>query len=401
MKKRHLLIGIFVILIIGAGIVVANSYFKKAPKKSFDTDVIFLKVGVIENGTSIHEVTIENFDSEAKYFRINPMGLADFVNISEREVRIEGKESRKISLVFCCNKNIPGVYIGKLVISSGTESRDIPIIFEVQSRDVFFDSNINLFPSGGDISVDQTLNSEIKIFDLAGLGENRINLSYSVKNFNGKTILSGEESLIIDGKLDYSRSINLPEDSELGEYVFIAVIQYGDSFGTSSATFRVVEEPVQLYAEKGIIWVIAIFAFFFFMFAVLFVYSVSSRDRLLREMNNQYRREMRRQVSLIKESEKEADKLTLQEKKEYKKELKRIKKERLNALRKERDKEVKAIRKRKKGTNYEILLKKWRSKGYNTRVLEQKYKIPSVSEIKKKVSSWKKKGYDTSVLDKK
>ena len=46
-------------------------------------------------------------------------------------------------------------------------------------------------------------------------------------------------------------------------------------------------------------------------------------------------------------------------------------------------------------------LKIWKSKGYDTKVIENKFKMHSVKDIRNQVKKWKSKGYDTSVLNKK
>ena len=58
---------------------------------------------------------------------------------------------------------------------------------------------------------------------------------------------------------------------------------------------------------------------------------------------------------------------------------------------------------KKKGKKNELdkRLREWKKKGYNTKVLERKYKVPNANEFKKQLKEWKKKGYDTSVLERK
>ena len=84
--------------------------------------------------------------------------------------------------------------------------------------------------------------------------------------------------------------------------------------------------------------------------------------------------------------------------------MNKVKKERLKALgevQKKRVGEFNKLRKKKTGKNaLQNQLKKWKSKGYDTKVLENRHKIPEVSDMRKKVREWKSKGYDTKVLDK-
>tara|TARA_B100001971_G_C17809527_1_gene343344 strand:- start:157 stop:540 length:384 start_codon:yes stop_codon:yes gene_type:complete len=127
---------------------------------------------------------------------------------------------------------------------------------------------------------------------------------------------------------------------------------------------------------------------------------------MLKEMDRQYRTELRKQRRMIEGQGKvDYSKLkTSDEKAEYKKELNEIKRLRFDALKKTKDEKVKvfkSIKKKYKGSKRKTQLRAWKRKGYDISVLEKKYKMPSVKGIKAKVRAWKKKGYDTSVLEKK
>lgn len=409
--QKYLVIGL-IILFLACGIFISRNYFldKNADnsiKEKFESDAILLKVSVDEFGETNNNIKIKNIYSEKSHFSLKILQLENLVSIDEPEFDLEPNEEKNIKISFKTDREKPGVYLGELEINSGDEIKKIPIILEIQSKEVFFDSNINLYPQGSDIISGEKLNTEIKIFDLSNTGRRNINIHYFIKDFNGGTIISDSESLIVENILDYFKTINLPQNTNPGDYVLITLAEYNNSTGVSSLYFKIsgdgkIEEDI---FEKNIIFILLIFSFLFFIFISFLIYYLFSRDKLLKELETQYHEEIKKQEGKIREKEKEIIiKLkTPAEKKEFKKEVSKVRKNRISALKETHKKRIEELKKIKKKGD-EIKLKKqleeWKSKGYDTSILEDKFKLPSASEIRKKAKEWKSKGYDTSILEK-
>ncbi len=404
-KKLKILITIIIILVlIGTGIFADYLFFQKGEIKDFELDTLFMKVAINEEGSSVNNIKIINTDYKPQSFSVKVNELEDFISLEEEEFELGPQEEYTIKLVINGKDKEPGVYLGELEISSDT-TKKVPIILEIQSKEVLFDGNVNIYPQGKDFVPGEKLNAEIKIFDLAGIGKDNIKLIYFIKSFDGRTIASESEDLVVDEKLDYSKTLDLPKSIRLGDYVLIVIIKYDGSVGTSSQFFKVVEEQKIPSENNLLIIIIVVFGLFFVVFLGLFIYSIFYRDKLLLELQNQYKGELRRQGELISSREKiDYTKLrTSAEKREYKRQIERIKKERLRALEsihKKRIKEYIKIKKKGKKNQLKKQISVFKRNGYDTAVLERKYKIPSAEMIKKRVNEWKKKGYDTSVLEK-
>lgn len=373
----------------------------------FIVDNLFLKISIVENGSAVTNLKIKNIDSSSKGFFIEIRDLEKVISLNPYEFSLESGKEQSVNVIFNTNNMESGVYLGRIVVSSSGEVKEVPIILEVQSDDVLFDSNIKLFPQGKEIKLGDKLNMEMSIFDLSGIGISNIKGSYFIKDFEGKTLIYEVENLVVDGRLDYSKTLDLQEGVGLGDYVLINLVEYKGSIGTSSIYFRVVEEINKTNFEWS--WmnlIIVIFVLFFLFFFFYILYSIFYRDRLLKELQNQYKGELRRQREFIDMAEKRNySKLKSSfEKKEYKKEIKKIKGQRVKAIKeihKERLKKFKNIK--KKGSKFQMgrQIKMWRSKGYDTSVLDKKFKIPKAKDFEKKLKAWKNKGYDTRVLERK
>ena len=409
--KKYIWIGIIILFLIGVGIF-SNYYFFQGEdtSSSFDLDTLFLKMSIKQGGSAVNNIQITNTNSKIEHFLIKVNEINNIVNLDKYEFDLSSDESVDIRVVFNISDKNPGVYLGEIEVQSNRNSKIIPVIFEIESKEVLFDGNLNLFPQTANIVPGQKLNAEVKIFDLADVGKSNVELVYSIKSFDGRNIIDQSESLVIDSQYVYSRSIDLPKNIRLGNYVLYAVLKYKNSTGTSSTFFKVVSETEASASVGGsdriIIYIVIMFGFFFLIFLGLFVYSLFFRDKMLKEMEKQYKRELRRERELIECQRKLmiSKSRNPYEKKEFRKELGKVKKQRIKALkelRKHKIKEFKRIKKHYKGNDLQKQLNKWKKQGYDTQVLEKKYKFPSINLIRKKINNWKKQGYDTSVLRKK
>ena len=406
-----------VIWILGIAILIAiigfavNYYFFNPPATGdFETDTLFLKLAINENDAATSSIRMTNTNPELEKLSVVINGAGDMLQLDEKEFEVEVGNMKVLNVKINSSGKSPGVYLGQIIISSHiyepaiSTKKIIPIILEIQSKDVYFDSNLNLYPQGRDFIPGDRVNTEIKIFDLRGVGKSNVRLAYFVKSFDGKNIVSESEDIVVDSKLDYSRTIELPMNTEVGSYVFYSTLDYNGSIGTSSQLFWVADAENTQTNNNLILYVVIIFSFFFLIFLGLFVYSVLFRDRMLKEMDSRYRSEIRRQRDLIGCQEKrELKKLGgINERRLYKSETKRIEGERLkllNEIKRKKTKEYKQIKKKYKGDKLKIRLNQWKRQGYNTSMLETKYKLPNAVSIKKKIAEWKKKGYNTQILE--
>ena len=406
-NKKFIWIGIISLILVILIVFLYLNFFvgKQKRSESFKVDSVFLKISMEQNKVMTNSLEVTNLKDSKEHFDAEISGLSNFVIIKEKEFDIEAGKTKNLELIFKTNDSAAGIYLGQFRIISNGEVKNISVILEVQSEDVLFDSNIDLFPQG-DFVLGQKLTANIKIFDLSKIGRSKIDITYAVSDFEGNTIVSQSEDLVIDGKIDYSKSVNIPAIIKTGDYIFYVVVRYKNSIGTSSVLLSVNDEKTNGWGNNSLIsWAVVIFVFFFFMFLLLFIYSILDRDKLLNELKEGYKREIKKQNELMKLREKSAFKelKKLAERRLYKREVERVKKRRISALKKIHKKRLAEYEKtKKKGKSDELRrqVEKWKKQGYDTILLDDKYKMPDVSEIKRKVSIWKKQGYDTSVLEK-
>lgn len=389
-KNPHIISVIIIIIVVGIFFV----FYFQSESDDFETDVLFLKVAVAKGGIAVNNIKITSLkDSE---YRVEVEGdLDSLVRIDKSKFFLNSGDEIYLKVKFDTGNKTPGIYLGFLKISSEKQIQEIPIILEIQTSEVLFDGNLNLFPKGEDYNPSQKIIADIKIYDLENIGQSDVNLAYFLKDFKGRTLESGSEKVIVDREYEFSKTFDL-SGFKLGGYVVGVVIDYQGSVGIVSSYFRV-KEGEEIFIRNWIIVIglLVLLILGFFIFLLLY------RDKLMKDFRKEYKKEIRKQMQLIYKRRRGYDKLSLRGKRAYKKELGKIKKKRLKGLKKtyvSRVKKLSRIRRKKGKKAFMKELAKWKDKGYDTSVLEKKYKLPSISKVRSQINKWKKEGYDTSVL---
>ena len=405
MNKKVIIISA-VLFVVLASLVAYFFVFKGSGFASFQVDSVILKVAIKSNSSFETYVRVSNLETRMKEFNARILDIGNLAGLdrSDFEVDSEGVERIKLSF-YNSEKNEPGIYLGKLVISSEGEQITVPVIVEIESEDVLFDANFDLFPIEN-IFPGNKINAEIKIFDLAKIGTATVEMNYFVKDFNGKKIIEGTENPVVKSQVLIAKSFDLPKDLAVGDYVFGVALTYKNSVGTSSALFSV-EEAKALGSSSPFGWGIYLMVFLVaiaLIFLMFIVYSIYSRDLLMMELSNQYEQELRKQEEWLAKKQEENEKmLETREEIDLNRELfEEVKKKRTDLIKKVHKKRVSQINHLKKlNQNQEIgrQISQWKKKGYDTALLEARIKVPSVKDIKNQIAAWKRKGYNTSVLE--
>jgi hypothetical protein len=358
---------------------------------------------MIQNKTYESTINIKNTGDSEQLFVFKVINLEELVVINENSIYLSSNEEKSIPILINANLE-PGIYVGEIQISNH-KSKSIPVFIEIQSENVIFDSNVNVYPTGGVLS-GETLNAEIKIFDLENLGARKVELEYFIGDLKGGIIASEKEDIVIENRLTISKSINLPKSLPKGYYVLGIKLIYDDSVGTSSVLFDI-KENVSGSSDSNlfIILIVILFGVFLGVFVLILFYLFLSKDRFMRQLKNQYKCEIKRQNVLMKLHEKNVGlRLNKEGRELYNKQLLEIEKKRIKELEKIHTHRVEEVKKLKKSGRKKDLVDKlmlWKKQGYDVSVLEKKYKFPDLKSIPNQIEKWKKQGYDVSVLNKK
>jgi len=399
------IVGIAVVIFVVVSVGVYVYFNMNGDSSGISLGSNFRKIAISEGGSYEFLLKIENNKDYRRYFDIHVEGLEDFVELERNQIELGAEEEKQVRIsISNFNSRVKGVYVGSLNILSEGSSQRLPVILEVESDDVLFDSNVVVYPSRA-IAPGETANADVKIFDLANIGTSSVEVTYFIKDFTNNEIYSEMENKVVDGsKVEFTKSVLIPGGVSDGDYVFGCAVSYKGYVGTSSTNLRVGQAEADTFFEENLLYFIAFLAFIALIFLSFVFYSIYSRDRLVSELKCQYQRELKRQSGELDEKEKrnESQLKTVEEKRVNRKLFRKVKKEKKKALDRILGQRKETLRKLKKANKKDEMkrqINKWKKSGYNVNVLI-KTKVPSVDDVKAQIRKWKKKGYDTSVLEK-
>ena len=373
-----------------------GSVFASTSSRVFEVDNVLLKM-MVKQGESVSKtIKITNTEAIQADFKIS--GNMNFFSISEQEFSLSAGESKSLEINFEA-ENQPGVYAGSIAILSGKEELKIPVILEVETKEVLFDSSINVPLDYREVYIGGSLAVENKIFNLENIGLKSVDITYSVKDFNGNTIFSEKENIAVENQILTTKMISIPENVKTGDYALYVVAEYANSVGTSSYFFKITEKEGGLGSVKFFdsfgswIFVIVLFAV-----VIFFIVFTRQRDSLFLELQKQHKTEMREEIGRINKEKIKISRLKDEKRKKELKELMKKKKKRLKVIRKiykERVKTFKKLKKQKKKSEMEEKLEQWKKQGYNINefLVKTGGKKQGLKDIGGEIKNYKKQGY--------
>lgn len=244
---------LFAVLIAGGGIfyVQNKAYisqsFQKASSPPFSADHLLIKVLLKEGEFAEEQFRIMNIVEREQQITLNYGGLEGLVSVDSPEFSLMPGQTKVVKVSFRSadkEKGIeqqPGVYIGNLAVKSGEYSQEIPLIAEIESANVLFDTNLNPVSLDRKIEQGKDFVVEVRLFNLQSIDAENVEMRYGVKDLHGNTLITEQETAVVKTQASFFKTISLPKNLPPGSYVFGAETRLGNSVGTSSYVFEVVD----------------------------------------------------------------------------------------------------------------------------------------------------------------
>ena len=212
----------------------------------FDIDQILLKVLIKSKEFVGRQVRIMNTGNQKTDINVEVFGLLDIVNLDSTSFTLNPGQTKVVNLNFSSFteelkiEQQPGIYVGKLVVKSEKATKEIPIVVEIEAKNVLFDMNLNPVASERKVKQGSDTTIEVRLFNLQSIESTNVDVEYFVKDMNGNTILIESETVVVKTQAYFSKTISIPQKLKPGPYVFAAQSRFGNSIGTSSYLFEVI-----------------------------------------------------------------------------------------------------------------------------------------------------------------
>jgi len=206
----------------------------------FTIDKSQISIKLSPGQVKTENITITNTGKSQISIQINNT-IPDFVVRSEAAIVLGPGESETVPVyVIARVDTVPDLYLGKLIVSSGSVKKEVLISVEVESKGVLLDVSTEILNNKKQVLPDQQLIAEIKLFNLGGEGRKDIDLEYLIKDYNGHEFVNTTESLAIETQINFIRRINLPQEIPQGQYIFYVRATYEGKIASASDNFEIV-----------------------------------------------------------------------------------------------------------------------------------------------------------------
>lgn len=213
----------------------------------FEVDQILIKILVKEKEFIEKELRVMNVHEEEQTIRIETKEISHLVDVLDKEFTIKPGQTKIIRLNFSSfdaaqkNEQAPGVYIGKIVAKTDSYEKEVPVVVEIESKNVLFDMNLNPIARDRIVTQGSSTTFEVRVFNLQSIESFNVDMDFFVKDINGNTIVSERESVVVQTQASFFKTLKIPEKLKTGNYVFVAQASLGNSVGTASYLFEVEE----------------------------------------------------------------------------------------------------------------------------------------------------------------
>ena len=335
-------------------------FYGNSDTVDFGVDSVLLKFSVKANESVSKTLTIRNGAVAGDFTLVNDFG---FLTTSESVFYLTEGEEKKVEVLFNTDGKPVGVYHGKLIVKKNDQEVILPIIFEIESRELLFDNLIHVAPEYSDVYAGGKLVVENKIFNLENIGKKTVEVTYRVSDFNENTIFEENEMMIIDNQILSTKIIAIPEGVAGGKYVYSITTRYMNSVGTSSYIFEI-SRPRFIDRKDFIFWVggIVLFIFLGFIF-----YNFRERDKFFLQLEKQHKRELRQIMQRLETRQRNLRRLPAPVRRAKVRQIKIVKKiivKKANDIYKKRYLLLKKLKKEHKPRQIENKLKTWKKEGY-------------------------------------
>lgn len=221
----------------------ANVTGEEAPLPSLIVNRNNIKTSIVQGEARSEPLKIINTGEAILNVNVLKSGLQNMAVVSENAFVLGKGESRTITIDFFAEEDlVPDIYTGKIIVKANGLTWILNVILEVNAKKPLFTLSSKALREanpGGDIY------SNISIVNIGALKGANIILNYEIRDIEGNVIESREESMVIDERLELTRSLPIPANLAEGQYIFFVRVLWNGVDVISSDRFNVIRPVVE------------------------------------------------------------------------------------------------------------------------------------------------------------
>ncbi len=230
---------------------------RKDNPSTFSIDHLLLKMLLKEREFAEQEVRVMNIADAEQEFSMTPEGLKDIVSLDASHFSLGPGQTKVVRVTFRTAdtssgiEQQPGIYIGSIIVETKKSLQRMPLIAEIESKNVLFDANLNPVSLDRNVGRGEDFVVEVRLFNLQTIDAEKVDMKYVVKDIRGNTLITESETVVVKTQASFFKTVSVPKNLAPGTYIFGVETRLGNSVGTSSYLFEVVDASQQ--GAKGIV----------------------------------------------------------------------------------------------------------------------------------------------------
>lgn len=260
-------------------------YFKEGVlAENLEIDIRSLKVSMKQGANMTRVVQIINTGTVSVKLNASLLSMDLFARLSAKDFEIAPGETYELLIEFTIpEKTIPDQYFGFLLLNYG-EKIYIPIVLDVKNFLSDLRINVNLTESSKAVKIGDKVTALITIKNIQDIKNSPSQFYYAIKNFRGDIISSAGEEIIIPSFFEEERTLEVPEGTLDGDYIFYARVISEDSIDLDSAKFLIGTRFKIIAILKKFFYPVVILILLLILFLLYLVYKRNKKKKRLLEL---------------------------------------------------------------------------------------------------------------------
>ncbi|GBE19436.1 MAG TPA: hypothetical protein ENG87_05355 [Candidatus Pacearchaeota archaeon] len=223
------------------------------PKKVYDfyVDKNLLEIELPKGSYVKKKLKVINNGTEELLINVTVTNLGIFISPSMETFVLKIGESRIIEFdIYALESQRADTYVGKINFVEGHVSRSVNIVFDLKEKSSLFDMKTKVIRKY--VVPGNRVVADIVIKELGDFGKIRVDLEYSILDFNNVTYGSGKESFVMEESFSKRVFLETSKQDPIGDYIFYSKLTYEDITVSSYDSFKL--EKISL-----LMWLLIIF----------------------------------------------------------------------------------------------------------------------------------------------
>jgi hypothetical protein len=213
----------------------------------------------------------------------------EFTQFEKTSLEIEKGETEYVLVKFFALSSTPlGNYVGEIVVKADNATSKIPVTIKVEAKpspllDITMDVLTPKLKAG------ETLTLRVTIFAFGEVRTVDVVINYTITRADVmERILTTSDTVAVDRRLEYTKSIRLPSDLKEGRYLVEAFAYYENKTATAVVSFEVVKELLIVAFLRNLFADWRTYAIIFFLFVGMFGIREYAKWRMLTAAKKKY-----------------------------------------------------------------------------------------------------------------